>query len=678
MITAPYNFVPLNKEIFYPSWSDQVSHDIPFADGESGEITLTITSKSPIFISNHNNDNNKTPKEFCHHINQNGAKEYYIPGSSIKGMLRNVLEIMSFSKIAIDDNILKTNLSVRDMTNQRELVGSANGCGFLIKNDKTFQIKDCGDILTISHTDLENLCPKIKNLESGKAKYEHFGIQKIPYKSFKKMMDVRGKQIPKIMATIDHTSTISGTLVFTGDIRNKKHEFIFRPNGKFFRVDESVYNSFSNVYFKDKSSLDGQFWFDKLQHNSDLEIPVFYKKDKDTNQITAIGLTQLFKLSYQKTLFEAAKQKSDPNKLDLSETIFGNARKNMALKGRVHVSHFKSTIQRFDTDEIKVILGTPKPTYYPNYIKQIGNHGQVTKYKTLMDPDAVIAGWKRYPLHRHAVPSIGGNDKENVKTHFIPLPADTIFEGKIRFHNLKKVEIGALLSAITFHGQNGSHMHNIGMGKPLGYGKINIEINLKSSKYSITEYLNEFEEMMTSAISNWKESLQLKELFAISNVNTLPESQLQYQLLENPNPKYERDKNDFTGAKKLKEYLLPFSSLHQDNNKKTLSTELTPHVNLSAKLQKPSKQSSNNYPKTSEEWKERVYRELENPARSFKGILNDLKMNARCYQGHTKNVAQLLKLELINMNRWPDDTQIDPNHKDYQIICHIKEYLCEK
>ena len=136
MITAPYNFVPLNKEVFYPSWADDVSHDIPFEDGESGELDITITAKSPIFIRNHSDDKDNPSKEFCHFINENNAKEYYIPGSSLKGMIRNVLEIISFSKIQIDEDKYKNIFGVRDMTNQKLLVGGANGCGFLIKNEE--------------------------------------------------------------------------------------------------------------------------------------------------------------------------------------------------------------------------------------------------------------------------------------------------------------------------------------------------------------------------------------------------------------------------------------------------------------------------------------------------------------------------------------------------------------
>jgi len=100
MITAPFNFVPLSEKVFFPEWSEQVSHDIPFSDGESGVIDITITAKSPIFIRNHyvegddfytDNGGNKISTEFCH---SKGTP--YIPATSVKGMVRGVLEIMSF------------------------------------------------------------------------------------------------------------------------------------------------------------------------------------------------------------------------------------------------------------------------------------------------------------------------------------------------------------------------------------------------------------------------------------------------------------------------------------------------------------------------------------------------------------------------------------------------------
>lgn len=95
MLTSPYNFVPLNSKVYLPDWSDNVSQDIPFEDGEDGYIEVTWHNYSPLFIRNEDK-NNPDPI----HIDVNGNRRYFIPGSSIKGMLRNTLSILAFGKMA--------------------------------------------------------------------------------------------------------------------------------------------------------------------------------------------------------------------------------------------------------------------------------------------------------------------------------------------------------------------------------------------------------------------------------------------------------------------------------------------------------------------------------------------------------------------------------------------------
>ena len=58
----------------------------------------------------------------------------------------------------------------------------------------------------------------------------------------------------------------------------------------------------------------------------------------------------------------------------------------------------------------------------------------------------------------------------------------------------------------------------------------------------------------------------------MANINTKSNKDLQYQLLENPNPKYAKDKNDFTGAKKAREFLLPHSGTIIPEIKKTFTS----------------------------------------------------------------------------------------------------------
>ena len=72
-VTCPYNFIPLPdpKDIYNPEWSENTYHDIPFEDGESGEIQFTITAEDLIFIRNGNvleHENNSTDTSFSHYI----------------------------------------------------------------------------------------------------------------------------------------------------------------------------------------------------------------------------------------------------------------------------------------------------------------------------------------------------------------------------------------------------------------------------------------------------------------------------------------------------------------------------------------------------------------------------------------------------------------------------------
>ena len=160
MIKAPYNFVPLNKKVFYPPWAEQISHDIPFSDGESGEIEVIITAKSPIFVRNHSSDKNNASEEFCNYKGQ-----YYIPGSSIKGMVRNVLEIMSFSQLKTDMNKKFSYRDFNEPNYKRKLLNNTNNIhmGWLRYINNQWQIEDLG----------------VSYKSSNRIKYEHMNISNV-------------------------------------------------------------------------------------------------------------------------------------------------------------------------------------------------------------------------------------------------------------------------------------------------------------------------------------------------------------------------------------------------------------------------------------------------------------------------------------------------------------------
>ena len=135
-----------------------------------------------------------------------------------------------------------------------------------------------------------------------------------------------------------------------------------------------------------------------------------------------------------------------------------------------------------------------------------------------------IAGRKRYRIHKGNLVTdmLVNNKNKNVTTRFKSLPSNIDFNLKIHVHNLKPIETGALLSAITFHNTQGV-WHNIGQAKAYGYGKVVCNISsIKGFKYPIEHYLKCFEkEMSIFTYENmkklWCETDKVLSLFAIAS-----------------------------------------------------------------------------------------------------------------------------------------------------------------
>lgn len=217
--------------------------------------------------------------------------------------------------------------------------------------------------------------------------------------------------------------------------------------------------------------------------------------------------------------------KDDSNfKPDLAECIFGYTTKSDSLKGRVQFGHAfaQHGTARIQEDTKSFQAYSPHPSYYPIY-----SQDGISWDKQ----NACIAGWKRYLIQNVVQKNNNdrndrGNAHDTAKVRF--LEKGVKFDLTIKFNNLKSVELGALLAAITFNGNNNDHYHNLGFGKPYGYGKIKIsdpilklikyndEGIIISDKNSYKTYLDEFKALMNNFIDNWKNTKRIKELLAIA------------------------------------------------------------------------------------------------------------------------------------------------------------------
>jgi len=568
MITAPYNFVPLNEKVFFPSWSDAVSHDTPFEDGESGIINIKITTKSPLFIRNHENES-----EFC---NYNG--EYFIPATSLKGMVRNVTEIMSFSKMSFIDD---TTYSLRDLKYDKymEHFKDSVQCGWFYKEGDKYKIEDCGTPYRLRYDEIDrNFGIKFKqNFMKGtfqnasspyKKAFEKYKLlnnltksQNIEDKTFTFAIDTTDRAGRKILR-FEKEGSIKGQLVLTGHpsprneqgkISGKVYDFVFatKENAKVYEVDKKVFENFKFAYFdgrdtQPKESPDWTYWKKKLQKGE--KVPVFFHKN--ISGVSSFGLSYLYKFPYKKSILEALLKSHQSLEADLASTLFGYTQKiddkQHSLKGRVYFSHAKTSQKVKPLPTRYVLLGSPKASYYPIYLVQNGG-----EYKTLMDESSVLAGWKRYPIHKNFTHKDDG--KSTQTTAMTPLPQDVVFHAQIKLHNMKKVEIGALLSALTFHDTPNTY-HSLGMAKPYSYGKIKLEIDsLNGLKHTREEYLRAFEACMDLEIFDgkikWHESVQIKNLLTMATEQN--DANLRYMELKD----FAKEKND-------KNYLLRYVNLN--------------------------------------------------------------------------------------------------------------------
>lgn len=500
-IKAPYNFVPINHEVYIPSWGKQISMDVPFSDGEDGLIEVELQNNTPLFIRNGVGASACDKEEYSAHITlPNGEKRYFLPGSSLKGMLRSVMEILAFARLKEDsyndDFFGFRRFGGNNDPLQTEYIKQMNEgvcCGWLrydYKRDE-YLLDDCGifdsNTCRISIENLREVYPRYKNVEDMNAldKNDVLGYP-----------DIDGR-----------------TLVCTGKMKSKKHEYLFdKVKNEDIHVDSDVIVKFKTVY---KPSDYKDNLYKKL--NKGERIAVFFKKDNH-GKVSVIGLTRNFRYPYKYRISDCIVQPNVGEGPDLVDCIFGYVNKEDALKGRVHVGNAFANETVIEDNIVKGVLGQPSASYYPLYLRQV-NEGKYTTY----NDEAEMAGRKRYRVHApNALTDPKYNSNENVVTEMKPLPAGTTFKLLISVHNLRPIEVGALLSALTFHDTEGP-CHNIGQGKSFGFGSLRIKkLELKNFKYDEHAYLKDFEwEMSKFYDSNhpgelWANSDMVKTLLSIA------------------------------------------------------------------------------------------------------------------------------------------------------------------
>ena len=545
MIKAPFNFVPVNDTPYLPKWANQISQDLPFKDGLSGKLKLRIIAETPIFVNDRVQDDNLEPCEFCHILDPEGIKHYFIPGTSIKGVLRNVLEILSFGKMT---QVQNQSFGIRDLSNgadgrfYREKVKVDKvHCGWLKMGENGYVLDDCGLPWRISAEELDrHFGMRLMNFITNGANFKN-DENRTARKKYELFRANHSDSQLTDYFVVDNNININaggrkfvcfnrggndGTIVFTGQPGLRQQKFDRKKNkmvwsGKYFEfvfpsqienrdvpVPENVFKEFESIHQNSPDYTE----FRKKQLKKGEEIPIFFIYDED-GEVETMGISYMYKFPAFNSVYNGIPiSLLDNNARDLCECIFGFTDKENSLKGRVQFTSAYLCGEPSFYNDVTLALAKPHPSYYPLYL----GSGQ-----TWNTDEIRIAGRKRYPV-RFQGSLLTNNGTDRMSRVIRPINPNTTFEGYVHFYNLRPIELGALLSAIDFC-QHKECSHNIGQGKPLGYGKAKLAIvgseieSISTMKpYSLNEAREAFVSEMEKQFSGWATSPQLTELFAMA------------------------------------------------------------------------------------------------------------------------------------------------------------------
>ena len=511
---APYNFIPINKTVV--PGLEAPDFDRYHQGRHTGYIKLIIEALTPLYIRDaYTLAQAKNAADAAAQGGKWENPEFFspggkpkIPGSSLRGMVRNLVEIVSYSRMEFAENksFYYRNVAVPGRYQNQMLTGSSSNpnqglypttkAGWLKKENGKYYIYplEKPQIYRINANvsgSSWKLVMKNEKEEINKElnKFDFYEISFIPAEE--KVHPHRGGKIHLRYALIQNncfklgheladkdTKFEKGYLVLSGSMGTNKHmhPVIHCPkdDGKI-EINQDLINSYvGDISREPKADL-----MDMLKKHQD-GIPCFYLQD-NRGQILSIGHTPLFRLAYDKKVQDHIPEEHRKFKgTDFACAIFGDTDK---FAGRVFFEDATLIKDEGMYEELSPkILSTPKPTTVQHYLEQDKTNSIDWNNTPSSDGHkGWIRGYKLY-WHRITLPTeeYGWQETDTRKlrefskqyTKIMPIKEKSVFECRIRFENLKDEELGALLFALDLKSQGCAH--KIGMGKPLGLGSIRI------------------------------------------------------------------------------------------------------------------------------------------------------------------------------------------------------------
>lgn len=707
-LTIPYSFVPCSKLIYIPSWAHMVTHDLPFEESYSGAINLTLKNNGYLCVGSKNHE---SIVDWCN-INDH----LIIPGSSIKGMLRNALSIICFGKYTPYDN---KHYSFRTLTSDslymKKFVkfDSVRAAWLKIEekdNKYVYKVRLCDCAKAYNKDINKELGTNIKNSQNQTAqdKYENFKekektlndpiefyIGSLTHKPQNSKNNI-DKQIylePNEKTQDYGNKKEKGYLVFCNyrieDKNPNKNElydysyFFFNPE-KEITIEDSIFIKFEAAQSNEK--VKNLIDYLIQNQNDQLGIPIwtFWNGSK----VCEIGLSRMPRLLMDNSIemLVSQDQHNEDYVFDLPELLFGTIRNgdasNLSLKSRIGFSDFitKTQVKDSSLEQQELVLQTPKTSFEKGYL-----YGETPSYH---DKNTKVAGWKRYKVQKefaHDTMKHIESKNKNITSlvKFLTQP-DTEFKGKILFHNLKKEELGALLYTISFWKDDGC-FHMLGHAKPYGAGAVyfdNIKLEFPSYVHeskrisiddAITAFKNEMDNYYKETIDDsWETSSQILCLKEISKIH--------YDYVENSKVYNNLDKKEFRDLEDSFQYPISIKNVEKkipnNINKQTLDKMKDYQKQYEVlKENKEQKTKTTNYEQMQ---KERGLNDKISNANEFEKVFYDLQKEYLSKNLTKDNEVNELK---VLQNKIFDTFELLSKHKDSitrSTLKDIKDFIYKK
>jgi hypothetical protein len=280
-----------------------------------------------------------------------------------------------------------------------------------------------------------------------------------------------------------------GWLVCSGLIYGKEKQWVVRsvdPKAAAIDIPEDVVKAYQSGGIT-RDILKNGFEYT----NQSQGVPCFFLDSVDENgahYIDCFGHTPYFRMPYEKRpqdrIPEESSRQGREEQWDMAQAMFGYVPdghgSRRSRRGRVFFEDgiWISGPEPAVAERVRsAVLGQPKPTTYQHYLRQTSDQlGKVVHWDGDLDckEPVFLRGHKLY-WHRPdaPIPEPEPGKGENVASRFREAKKGARFSIRIRFDNLYKEELGALLAALQL--PKGC-AHKLGMGKPLGLGSFQIRI----------------------------------------------------------------------------------------------------------------------------------------------------------------------------------------------------------